>query len=152
MLGYDDSSPVLVQFRAAMERRGLELPKKIEADGKIHRCNVKSKNRRGGRGDGAYLLHLDGAIPAGGFENWQDGHGWENWSFNHGRKFSHAELNEIRRKSEAGAKARQDEKARNHEKISKKAARLWEYAKPCPDAHPYLIKKSIKAHGARTLY
>ena len=51
------------QFRAALARRGI-VPKdgEIIADGRIHRCDAEG---RGGKGDAAYLLHLDG-IPAGG--------------------------------------------------------------------------------------
>jgi hypothetical protein len=59
--GYDNS-PVVQQFTAAMAHRGLLPPKKFIADGKLHRCSTKAKN---GRGDGSYLLHLDGTIPAG---------------------------------------------------------------------------------------
>jgi hypothetical protein len=53
------------QFRAALAGRGI-LPKdgEVIADGRIHRCDAEG---RGGKGDAAYLLHLDG-IPAGGFE------------------------------------------------------------------------------------
>jgi putative DNA primase/helicase len=74
--GYE-SSPVIQQFKAAMARRSLVQRRPLVADGRIHRCDVKGKH---GRGDGSYLLHLDGAIPAGGFQNWQDGAGWEDWS------------------------------------------------------------------------
>jgi hypothetical protein len=52
----------------------LVPPERIEADGRIHRCDVDARNEEG---DGAYLLHLDG-IAAGGFENWQNG-GWQDW-------------------------------------------------------------------------
>src|SRR5258708_9020566 len=72
---------VLNQFVGAMQRRGLVPPKQIIADGEIHRCDAKSRNGRGraGRGDGSYLLHPDGVIPAGGLENWTAGRGAENW-------------------------------------------------------------------------
>lgn len=43
-------------------------PESIIADGSIHRCDVAGRN---GKGNAAYLLHLDG-IPAGGLENWRD--------------------------------------------------------------------------------
>ena len=70
--GYEN---VIAEFREAMRRRGLEPPKNIIADGKLHRCDVAGG--RSGRGDGAYTLHLDGAVPAGGFQNWKDGKLWE---------------------------------------------------------------------------
>jgi putative DNA primase/helicase len=71
--GYE-SSPVIQQFKAALARRSLVQRRPLVADGRIHRCDVKGKH---GRGDGSYLLHLDGTTPAGGFQNWQDGAGWE---------------------------------------------------------------------------
>ena len=56
------------QFRAALAARGIVVPHSIIADGSIHRCDTAGKN---GKGDAAYLLHLD-SIPAGGLENWRD--------------------------------------------------------------------------------
>ena len=44
---------------------------RIIADGSIHRCDAAGRN---GKGDAAYLLHLDG-VPAAGLENWRDGNG-----------------------------------------------------------------------------
>jgi phage/plasmid primase-like uncharacterized protein len=67
-------SPVIQQFEAALARRGLALRRQLVADGRIHRFDAKGKH---GRGDGSYLLHLEGAIPAGGYQNWQDGAGWD---------------------------------------------------------------------------
>jgi hypothetical protein len=66
---------VLNQFRAALVARGIVPPDSIVADGRLHRCDAAGPR---GRGDAAYLLHLDG-VPAGGMENWRDGRGWETW-------------------------------------------------------------------------
>src|SRR5437867_12063425 len=93
---------VLEQFRAAMSRRGLVAPRTgIRADGKIHRCNTKDKR---GRGDGSYLLHADGVVPAGGFCNFKDGVGWKNWKYDTGRDFTAAEQREYEEKIAAAAK------------------------------------------------
>src|SRR5271157_6161287 len=43
------------QFREDAAKRGLIISHLI-ADGEIHRCDVEGK---GGKGDGAYCLHLD---------------------------------------------------------------------------------------------
>lgn len=64
---------VIDRFRAALAARAIVAPAQIIADGNIHRCDAAGKN---GKGDAAYLLHLDG-VPAGGLENWRDGRGWE---------------------------------------------------------------------------
>jgi putative DNA primase/helicase len=113
---------VLNQFIAAMQRRGLVPPPNIVGDGVLRRCNVKSK---GGRGDGAFLLHADGVIPAGGFQNWQDSRGWENWQFDPGRELTPGEIQEVRRKSEATATAVREAKARDQANAAAKAKRIW---------------------------
>jgi len=56
------TAEVIEQFRAALAARDIVPPESIIADGSIHRCDAAGKN---GKGDAAYLLHLDG-IPAGG--------------------------------------------------------------------------------------
>ena len=56
-------------FTQALRQRGLELNGPLHADGQIHRCDVSAKPGHSGRNDGSYKLHLDGAIPHGGFQN-----------------------------------------------------------------------------------
>src|SRR5438045_6683960 len=75
------------QFEDALRARGIIPPQHVLTDGKLHRCNVEG---RGGKGDAAYMLHLDG-IPAGGFQNWRDGLGWEDWCADVGRSMPAAE-------------------------------------------------------------
>jgi putative DNA primase/helicase len=145
--GYENS-PVIEQFKAAMARRGLVPPKQFFADGKLHRCNTKAKN---GRGDGSYLLHIDGTIPAGGFQNWQDGLAWEDWRFDPGRELTAAERDEFRKKSASVAKARHETSTHDQAKASDKAQRLVKAASECL-SHPYLQRKNVSAHGARLLY
>jgi putative DNA primase/helicase len=145
--GYENF-PVIEQFKAAMARRGLMPPKQFVADGKLHRCNTKAKN---GRGDGSYLLHIDGTIPAGGFQNWQDGLGWEDWRFDPGREPTAAERDEFRRKSASVAKARDETNGRDQAKASEKAQRLAKAATQCL-SHAYLQWKNVSAHGACLLY
>jgi len=62
------TAEVIDRFRAALAARDIVPPESIIADGSIHRCDAAGSN---GRGDAAYVLHLDG-IPAGGLENWRD--------------------------------------------------------------------------------
>jgi hypothetical protein len=89
---------IVAEFRDAMAGRGIIPPAHIIADGKIHRCDTAARN---GKGDAAYLLHLEGSIPAGGFENHQDGFGGENWRADIGRELSAADRDELRAKAEA---------------------------------------------------
>ena len=90
------AAEVIERFRAALIARDIVPPQSIIADGSIHRCDAAGRN---GKGDAAYLLHLDG-ISAGGLENWRDGKGWESWRFDLGRALTTAELDALRTRAE----------------------------------------------------
>ena len=133
------------QFRAALAGRGI-LPKggEIIADGRIHRADAEG---RGGKGDAAYLLHLDG-VPAGGFENWRDGFGWDNWRADIERALSPAEAAAHRAKLENARREREFEEAKRKTTARKRALSVFEDAALC-DAHPYATRKGVQTHGAR---
>ena len=139
------TAEVIDRFRAALAARDIVPPERIIADGSIHRCDAAGKN---GKGDAAYLLHLDG-IPAGGLENWRDGKGWESWRFDVGRALTLAELDALRRRAEAANARRTEEAARRHAAGRDVAARIWHAARPGGDEHPYLARKEVSAHGLR---
>ena len=132
------------QFRDALTGRGIIPPADLLADGVIHRCDAEG---RGGKGDAAYLLHLDG-IPAGGFENWRDGLGWQNWRADIGRTTTSAEEAAHRAKIEAARREREAEEAKRKVEARERASLIWADAAPCGN-HPYLTSKGIAAHGAR---
>ena len=135
----------LDQFRSAMRVRQIIPPEAIVADGKIHRCNAEGK---GGHGDAAYLLHLDG-IPAGGFENHRDGLGWENWRAEVGRKLSPAVESALQARIQAQRQAREREEADRLADTKARAQSIWEASARTVGDHPYLVAKGIAAHGAR---
>ena len=131
------------QFRAALARRGI-VPKggEIVADGRIHRADAEG---RGGKGDAAYLLHLDG-IPAGGFENWRDGFGWENWRADIDRALSPAERGDMARRL-AQAKAQREAQQRQQQADNaQRNAALWAKAVPVTEDDPvslYLRRRGL---------
>lgn len=132
------------QFRAALAGRGI-LPKgEVIADGRLHRCDAEG---RGGKGDAAYLLHLDGIV-AGGFENWRDGFGWQNWRADTERTLSPAEEAAHRVQLENSRREREVEEAKRKTTARKRALSVFDAASLC-DSHPYLTRKGIQAHGAR---
>jgi len=139
------TAEVIDQFRDALAERGIVAPDCIIADGGIHRCDTAGKN---GKGDAAYLLHLDG-IPAGGLENWRDGKGWESWRFDIGRTLTPQELDALRLRTLAASARRMDEAIRRHAAARVLAERIWRSAPPADDEHPYLAHKGIAAHGLR---
>jgi putative DNA primase/helicase len=126
----------------AMAARGLEV-RQIVGDGKLRRCDAIG---RGGKGDGAYVLHLDG-LPAGGFQNWRDGLGWENWHVDVGRELTAAERDEFRRKIEAVRTEREADVAQRRAEAAERADAIWRESQPCI-SHPYLERKGVDPHGA----
>ncbi|MCK0507373.1 toprim domain-containing protein [Aromatoleum anaerobium] len=141
-----DTSAALAKFRQAAEARGLFLPDRIDADGKLHRCDVTGGAK--GKKDGAYLLHLDG-VPAGGFENHRDGLGWETWKADIGRRLTPEEEAAQRRIIEAQQAEREAEAKAKRDKARKRAHGLWNSAKPAPEDHPYLVRKGVAPWGLR---
>lgn len=137
-------SDAFQQFREALAGRGIVPPATLLADGSIHRCDAEG---RGGKGDAAYLLHLDG-IPAGGFENWRDGLGWESWRADMERTLTPAEEAAHRAKIEAARREREAEEAKRKAEARERACLLWAEAYPST-GHAYLIRKGIVAHGTR---
>ena len=119
-------SEVLDQFRAAPIARDIVPPDPIIADGRLHRCNVAGAH---GRGDAAYLLHLDG-LPAGGMENWRDDLGWQAWRLDIGRTLSVAEREALRLRAQAASVQRRADAAHRHEHARQRAARIWAAARP----------------------
>jgi putative DNA primase/helicase len=139
------TAEVIDRFRAALAARDIVPPESIIADGCIHRCDVAGKN---GKGDAAYLLHLDG-IPAGGLENWRDGKGWESWRCDIGRAMMPAELDALHAQTKSASTRRTEEAVRRHTAARELAAHVWHASRPAGDDHPYLARKGVVAHGLR---
>ena len=123
----------------------MKLPLKLAADGKIHRCGTEDEPRGS---DGSYILHLD-SISAGGFRNWKDGVPWQNWCADIGRELTRAERDGLAGRVEKGRRQQETEEARRNKEAAKRAAGIWNSAKPAPADHPYLVKKGVGAHGLR---
>jgi putative DNA primase/helicase len=138
-------SDPIQQFRLFAASRGLILPDYPIGDGAIHRCDVEGK---GGKGDGAYLLHLDG-IPAGGCENHKDGIGWENWRADLGREITPDEESAHRQRIKAIQAQREADQLTRRQAAAAEAARRLQDAQPSVD-HPYSTTKGVQAHGLRT--
>jgi putative DNA primase/helicase len=132
------------QFRIALKRRGIIPPQRIIADGRLHRCDAEGRN---GRGDAAYILHLDG-VAVGGFQNWRDGLGWQDWHADIDRELTREEHAAHRRRIVAAQANGKREDARRKAEAAAKAEVIWREASPGTD-HPYLSRKGVKSHGLR---
>ncbi|GHT94705.1 hypothetical protein AGMMS49545_16420 [Betaproteobacteria bacterium] len=133
------------QFKAAMAGRGIIPPDKLIADGALHRCDVEGKR---GKGDAAYILHLDG-IAAGGFENWRDGLDWQNWRAEIGRPLTPDEEAAGRAAIQKARREREAENVKRKTEAREACDHAWSAAKPASHEHPYLVKKGVKSHGLR---
>ncbi len=131
------------EFRDAIRAAGLIPPDMIEP-GKFHKFPGEGK---GNRNTAAWCkLFPDGM--GGIFGDYSTGLSG-NWQEKREKPFSAIEreafkrhVAEARKQAEADLKKRQAAAAR-------KAAAIWEAAKPAPADHPYLTRKGIKASGAR---
>lgn len=140
-----DAREIVATFLVALRSRDILPPVNLQADGQLHRCDAAGRN---GRGDAAYLLHLDG-VPAGGFENWRDGLGWQTWRFEQGSPLDPWEREALRLRSEAARLQRDSATAQRQAEAALLAVRIWNSARVAPDDHPYLLFKGVQAYGLR---
>ncbi len=136
---------ILDYFRSALVARGIIPPEPIVADGRLHRCDASGPR---GRGDAAYLLHLDG-VPTGGLENWRDGEGWETWRHDGGQALTPTEREACVRLAKAARAARDEEVGQRHALARHAAARIWAASRPAPHDHLYLARKTVGPLGLR---
>ena len=141
-----DINSTSAEFEAAMAAAGLEVPPGgVKADAKIHCCDVEGK---GGKGEGAYQLDLDG-IPAGWFQNNRDGARPRRWHARTGQKLTAAEVAAYKEKTRLQQAARDAFLAQQQEQTAKRAAALIDGSEDAPASHRYLSSKKIQAHGSR---
>jgi putative DNA primase/helicase len=132
----------------AMRAAGLEIAKGgVVLDGRIHRFRVACD--KAGSKNGWYVGHLSPA-PAAAFGSWKTGES-HTWRAEVLKIMNPAELAEQRRQFEAVRQQRAEEEARVRGEARSKAARLWGMTKPAEAAHPYLVRKGVKAWGIRQL-
>ncbi len=133
----------LSQFRDAIRAAGLEPPDVIEP-GKLHR--FPGVGKRNGNTAGWCRLFDDGM--GGCFGDWSSGF-TENWQANREKPFSQAERAAFMRRVEETRKRAETERQQQFSEAAAKAASTWNAAEPANDDHPYLVRKGIKANGAR---
>lgn len=129
-------------FRLSMAEVGLVCDE-VVADGQIHRCDT---NQKSGKGDGAYVLHLDGGIAVGGFENHQAGTGWCVWKPERPAIIDPEEKRKIEQALAAMRAKRDADSEARRKRASELASKMWSEARPAEQHHPYLARKRVKAH------
>lgn len=132
-------------FQTAMAAAAIVSLDPIRADGRLHRFWVKGDSV--GSRNGWYVLYGDD-VPSGAFGCWKRQIS-ETWCAKAQRDMTPAERAEHIRRMDAAIKAREAEDRAIKQTARDKAAIIWQAAPPAPDNHPYLIKKSVKAHSVR---
>ncbi len=131
-------------FRDAIRVAGLTAPEAIEPDGELHRF---ASNGKSNDDAGWYVFHGDG-IAAGSFGDWRTGLS-QTWRANIGRKLSHVEAAALAERAEQARRKRAADEVQRHAEARERAAERWTKAGPADSAHPYLVRKGVKAHGIR---
>lgn len=137
----------LQEFCERAQARGLILPPgEVIGDGKLHRCDVEGG--ASGKGDGAYVLHLDGN-PAGGFQNHRDGLGWENVSAKRQTTMTPAERAAWRTKIDEQRREREESERKEQAETRMRIAEVLEAQEQAASAHPYAKAKGISVEGRK---
>lgn len=135
----------MAEFADALDRAGLRLKGPPIMDGTRRRVQVEGDRKS--QKSGSYVGYLDGH-PAGHIQNFKQG--WsETWSASRpAREMTAAERTAEKARVEAQRAAREAERERREAAVSRKAETAWRRARPA-EAHPYLAKKGVAAHGMR---
>ena len=140
--------PPEMQLSNAIRSAGLEPPKDIRLDGRLHRFASGTKGGSGhGDKSGWYVCFGDG-VPAGRFGDWRSG---VEMSFRAdiGRTLSPLEeMSHIRRLSEART-LRDAEVEKKQEVAANVVETIWAGCTQATADHPYLKRKGIETHGSR---
>jgi phage/plasmid primase-like uncharacterized protein len=136
---------------AEAERRFMDLAASVGIDTRDIQSfgptddivRVATTQDKRGKRSGWYSLHEEAGLTYGIVGNWQTG---EQVKF-YGRDVSQIDddlLRTMRIKQEAREREAAEMKRRN----AAEAAEMIRHLQPCPEDHPYLVRKRVKAHGA----
>lgn len=134
----------LSEFRDVIRAAGLAPPDVIRR-GRLHRFPGRGKPP--GNRAGWCLLFGDGL--GGCFGDWSSGLS-ETWQAKRNRPNSRAGRETFARLLKEKRTRAQAERDAGQANAAQRAAGLWNVATPAPDDHPYLMRKHIKPHSART--
>ena len=132
-----------LQLREAMAKAGIQPPDYITMDGRLHR--FASGDKRGDK-SGWYVAYIDG-VPAGSFGCWRTlGEGAVAWRADIGRALSYEEERAFAARQAEAKRVRDAENARAKAEGAARAKDRWETASDECSAHPYIVKKCLKAN------
>lgn len=138
-------SDVCSTFADTARGRGLLIEGPAIGDGSLHRVHVNGDKR--GTRNGWYLLHLDG-VPAGAFGSWK-GDWRETWHAYGSDQIPASQRMRLNAAITEAKRQRDAETQQCWQAAAQAAQALWRAAGAADSAHPYLLRKSVKAHGLR---
>lgn len=138
------------EFIAAMVNMGIEghHPLVVEANGELQRFRVKGD--KAGSKNGWYVL-FEGTLAAGSFGSWKTGL-TSNWRTETKNEISKKDLDALKRQRRQSIERQERLRIQVQHDAAVKCGELWNNASQLVEVnHPYLLNKSIKAHGIRQL-
>ena len=93
------------------------------------------------------MFYADG-VPAGSFGCWRTGF-VQTWSAKPRHEMTVTQRMDLAQRIEAVRRQREADKRQRHADAAAAAAIRWAAATPASDAHPYLLRKGVRAHGLR---
>lgn len=131
---------VIEQFREAIAATGLTPPRKVVADGKMHRF---APNGTAKDDAGWYVLYNED-IPAGAFGDWRSGVQGK-WRSDRTKELSPADRRAYRERIAAAKKQAEQKRIEREAEAARKAERIWSRSSVAAADHPYLVAKGITA-------
>tara|TARA_R110001592_G_scaffold254940_1_gene518473 strand:- start:5154 stop:7649 length:2496 start_codon:yes stop_codon:yes gene_type:complete len=114
------------------------------ADGEIHR--FADPEKRNGNVNLWYTLDPSGTY--GVYGDWANGEPWTYWYSDDFTTLPEEEIEEIQTKIEVARSQRAQDRARGHDRTTKRAVERFNNAEPADSTHPYLQKKCIPPANA----
>jgi phage/plasmid primase-like uncharacterized protein len=130
----------------AIDDAGLMPPDIIHIDGAIHRFN--SEDNKKNKKNGWYIVYSDG-IYAGAFGDWKTGIR-QTWCADIGRELTFQERMARDKRYMEAKSAAEAERKRMAETIAETAAVIWDGCGAALPDNPYLARKGVQPHGAKT--
>ena len=128
-------------FGQAAADAGLPIPGYPIADGELHRYKTEGDKQE----NSWYVLHADGAIPAGAFGCWKRGQN-EKWCSKRTSDLSESERRRFQQQIEQAKAKREKDQAQTTAAAKHRACEIWEEASKA-ESHPYLSRKQVEPHG-----
>ena len=143
----DTNVDPIQQFSDAIAATGLTPPKRVIADGRLHRFAPNGTPKD----DAGWYVLYDGEIPAGAFGDWRSGYQGK-WSAAQNRQLTEAQRQRHRAQVKAAREQAEKDRLALEAQAAKRADRIWGRAKPVDPNHPYLRAKGIEPPGALRQY